>query len=416
MKLINSSASASLLELINNHSFKPTPARGEIITGTYEGSGLVSYGGKSDGVVDSTDLKNRPLKVGEKLQFLVIGSAEDEGLVRLSHTQAEGWTTLVSARESGEVLTTRVERIALKGNRKPAGLLLSINGVSGFISSRSLGVSTGALEEFVGKEVDVQVQMADPSKGRVVFDRSKLVQERKDAFLASIKVGDKVSGTIVNVTDFGAFVEIGEGIQGLLHKSQLQGGLKDLKVGSAIETTVSRVDTERARISLTTRGVGKEERDALMENYLETVSEGDVLKGKVSHLVDYGVFVEVSDGIQGLVHISDDRNRVFTPGEEVEAVVLGTRNNRLALSVAQVAAKRFLESIREGDQVEATVIGLIDCAAFVRLGDSPCEGFLHVKNMLPEKKGALEIGDRITVEVKELNPGSDRRTAVSMVA
>lgn len=329
---------------------------------------LVDVGYKSEGLIPVSELARRYVEkasdvvsVGDEIYVQVLRLDErEEGRLILSKKRAEeevAWQHLQQAYERGEVLEVNVVD-EVKG-----GLIANV-GVRGFIPASQVGQEfIRDLSPYVSKTIRVKIIELDRSDRRVILSEKAVLDEeqrrRRQETWDRIQEGQVWTGTVKRLTDFGAFVEI-DGIDGLLHISEMSWGRINhpsevLKEGQSVDVKVLKVDRERGRISLGLRQLLPDPWTGVAQRYLE----GSIVEGKVVRLVNFGAFVELEPGVDGLVHISQlaDR-RVATPqevvqvGDQVRVRVLGVnpKERRISLSLKEAQDARPPRPERRGDE------------------------------------------------------------------
>ena len=345
-------------ELIPDYeSTFPTINEGEVVHGTVvrvdKDEVLVDIGYKSEGVIPVAELSIRrsvnpadEVSVGEEIDALVMTKEDAEGRLILSKKRARfelAWKKIEAASESGEPVVGKVIEV-VKG-----GLILDL-GVRGFLPASLVDIRrVQDLDEFMGKELRSKVIELNRSRNNVVLSRRAVLEdERKDmrqAILDRLNPGDVVDGTISNIVDFGAFVDL-DGMDGLIHISELSWSHVNhpsevLEIGQTVKVKVLDIDRDRQRISL---GLKQTQEDP-WQRVVDTYRVGDELEGNVTKVVTFGAFVEILDGVEGLVHISELANHhvenpreVVQPGDPVRVKILeiDSERRRLSLSVKRV--------------------------------------------------------------------------------
>ncbi|QOP51229.1 30S ribosomal protein S1 [Lentilactobacillus parabuchneri] len=308
-----------------------------------EGSGV-------EGVVPPRELSSSQnvddIKQGDKLKLVVtsrIGSDKEGGSFLLSSRRLETrkvWDELAEKSKNDETITAKVSQ-AVKG-----GLVVDA-GVRGFIPASMISDHyVDDLNQFKGQELELKIIEIDPVENRLILSHKSIVQaekaEEREKLMETLHEGDVVEGTVARLTNFGAFVDLG-GMDGLVHVSQIAYERVDkpsdvFKVGQQVKVKVLSVDFDRNRISLSIKQTLPEPWDGIEEK----APVGSVLEGTVKRLVDFGAFVEVFPGVEGLVHISqiahehiDTPADVLKVGEKIQVKVLDvdTDRKRLALSI-----------------------------------------------------------------------------------
>jgi 4-hydroxy-3-methylbut-2-enyl diphosphate reductase len=298
------------------------PKPGDIIDGkidqVMDDAVIVNMGCKKDGILRADEVvleEGQKLtdlfKVGDDIQAKVIKSDEGEGGILLSKKRlvaVENYTELEEAMENKEVITVKLVR-AVNG-----GVIAAYKEITGFVPMSQLSDRyVDNADEFLGQTVDVRVIRVDTKRNRAVFSRKAVMVEEKRKAVSEIwsnlNVGDVVEGKVMRFTDYGAFVDIG-GVDGLLHISEISWGkLKHpqevLNIGDIINVKILSLNEEKGKISLGLKQTQPEPWSLVGEKY----QVGDVLEGKVVQIKEYGAFVELEAGLDGLVHISEIANK-----------------------------------------------------------------------------------------------------------
>jgi small subunit ribosomal protein S1 len=314
---------------------------------------LVDIGYKSEGVIPNNELSIRKsvdphdeVSMGEEVDALVLTKEDQDGRLILSKKKArfeKAWRTIEAAAESGEpVIATVIE--VVKG-----GLILDL-GVRGFLPASLVDIRrVPNLDEYLHQQIECKVIELNRSRNNVVLSRrAVLEEERKEVrqqILDRLQPGDIVEGQISNIVDFGAFVDL-DGIDGLIHISELSWSHVNhpseiLTIGQTVQVKVLDIDRERQRISL---GLKQTQEDP-WQRVVDTYRVGDELEGTVTKVVTFGAFVEILDGVEGLVHISElaahhveNPRELVSPGDNVRVKVLeiDSERRRLSLSIKRV--------------------------------------------------------------------------------
>ncbi len=331
------------------------PRGGEIVTGKVhqvtDKEVIVNLGCKKDGILPISEVSleegqtlSDAFKVDDEIQAKVIKTDDGDGGILLSKKKLEisaNWDEIVKALEDKTVLEVKVTR-PVNG-----GVIAEYKEVSGFIPLSQLSDHyVENAEEFVGQTMEVRVSRVDQRRNRAVFSHKLFLNEEKDKLVAEIwenlNVGDVVEGTVMRFTDYGAFVDIG-GIDGLLHISEISWGrLKHpqevLSIGQKINVKVLSMNAEKGKISLGLKQNQPEPWSVIDENY----QVGQVIEGKVVQIKEYGAFVELEPGLDGLVHIS-----------EVAHKRVGNINDEL--EVGQVVTAKILEIDKDRKRISLSI-------------------------------------------------------------
>jgi small subunit ribosomal protein S1 len=388
---------------------------------------LIDIGYKSEGVVSLSEFEDsEPLEVGSEVEVLLERLENDEGMVVLSKEKAaqkQNWEKIVQIFNNGGLITGKVKAV-VKG-----GLMLNV-GVEAFLPGSQVDiVAPKDLRIYEGKTLECKIVKLNEERKNVVLSRRELIEaeraEKRSKLLGGIEKGSTVKGTVKNITDFGAFIDL-DGLDGLLHItdmswSRLNHPSELLKVGQEIEVLVLDIDREKERVSLGLKQKTDNPWDKIAEKYPVNLK----VKGKVTNLVPYGAFVELEPGIEGLVHVSElswtkriaRPADVLTQGQEIEAVVLGVskEDQKVSLSVRQLDTNPWevvTGKYPTGTRVRGKVRNLTAYGAFVELEEG-IDGMIHVSDLSWTRKinhpsEMLKKGDEIEAEVLEIDKANQR--------
>jgi small subunit ribosomal protein S1 len=345
-------------QVVPNYDATITPfEEGDVVTGKVvridNDEVLVDIGYKSEGVIPSNELSIRKsvdphdeVELGEEVDALVLTKEDQDGRLIMSKKRARferAWRRIEAAAESGEpVIGTVIE--VVKG-----GLIIDL-GVRGFLPASLVDIRrVPNLDEYMSQQIECKVIELNRSRNNVVLSRRAVLEEQRredrERILDRLHPGDVVTGQISNIVDFGAFVDL-NGIDGLIHISELSWSHVNhpsevLEIGQEVEVKVLDIDRDRQRISL---GLKQTQEDP-WQRVIDTYHVGDELEGKVTKVVTFGAFVEILDGVEGLVHISElaphhveNPREVVSPGDEIRVKILeiDSERRRLSLSVKRV--------------------------------------------------------------------------------
>ena len=346
-------------QIVPNYDATLVPfEEGDVVTGNVvridQDEVLVDIGYKSEGVILANELSIRKsvdpadeVELGEEVDALVLTKEDQDGRLLLSKKRArfeKAWRRIEAAAESGEPVEGTVIEV-VKG-----GLIIDL-GVRGFLPASLVDIRrVQNLDEFMSTKIECKVIELNRSRNNVVLSRrAVLEEERKEVrqqILDRLQPGQIVEGDISNIVDFGAFVDL-DGIDGLIHISELSWSHVNhpseiLSIGDTVPVKVLDIDRDRQRISL---GLKQTQEDP-WQRVVDTYNLGDELEGKVTKVVTFGAFVEIMDGVEGLVHISElahhhveNPREVVEPGQDVKVKILeiDSERRRLSLSVKRVA-------------------------------------------------------------------------------
>lgn len=381
-------------------------SEGEVVSGTVlkvlESHAVVDVGFKSEGHIPLAEFRNESgevtLKPGDHVDVLLV-SMESDGSIILSREKAERmklWDTIEKAYEEEAVLKGRViERI--KG-----GLAVDI-GVRAFLPGSQVDMHpVRNLDSFRGEAIEVRVIKVNKRRGNIVLSRKAVLEEayyrKREETLKTLEENKIVTGVIKNITDYGAFVDLG-GIDGLLHITDMSWGRVNhpsdmFNVGDEIEVKVLKFDALEEKVSL---GYKQLSGDPWL-SAAETYPVGSRVKAKVVSLTDYGAFVELEEGIEGLIHISEmtwnkrlkHPSRMVDVGDEVEAEILDVDvdSRRISLGMKQTEENPW-QQVEEKYAINSIITGIVrnltDFGAFVEVEEG-IEGLVHVSDLSWTKK------------------------------
>ncbi len=400
---------------------------------------IVDVGYKSEGLVPLSDWEEGEAapQTGDEIKVLVeeledqIAGEEIRGMVMLSKKKAakiEAWDNMMKSVRENEVVTGIVTR-KIKG-----GLLVDI-GVPVFLPASQVDVRRPSdIGEYIGKEIQCVVLKIDEARRNIVVSRRALIENeralKKTALLGTLKEGEIRKGTIKNIADFGAFIDLG-GIDGLLHITDMSWGRINhpsemVQIDQEIEVIIRSIDYEKEKISL---GL-KQKTASPWANIEEKYPVGSRVQGTVVNVMSYGVFVKLEEGIEGLVHISEmswtkritHPNEVISVGDPINVVVLGINKDKQEISLGM---KQTLENPWEkvdekypvGSEITGTVRNLTNYGAFIEIEEG-IDGLLHVSDMswvrkITHPNEVVQKGQKIQCRVLSVEK-KNRRIALGL--
>jgi small subunit ribosomal protein S1 len=362
--------------------------RGRILTIT-PSEVIVDIGYKSEGIIpisEFTDYSGQVMvKEGDAVDVLLERTEDQNGYVVLSKDKAEKmkvWDEVEKAYRSGSSVKGRVI------DRIKGGLAVDI-GVKAFLPGSLVDVKpVKNLESLRGKEYEFKVISVDKKRGNIVLSRKAVVEveqeARKKETLQLLEEGRVLRGVVKNLTDYGAFVDLG-GLDGLLHVTDMSWGRVNhpsdiVKVGDEIDVVVLKFDRETERVSLGTKQLTDDPWNHVPERY----PVGSRVTGRVTNVTDYGAFVELEEGVEGLVHVSEmswskkikSPSKVVSPGDTVEAVItdVNPEARRISLSLKETLPDPWESVVQKyavGSRVSGKVRNLTDFGAFVEIEERP---------------------------------------------
>ena len=388
---------------------------------------LVDIGYKSEGVIPASEFEDPDdVEIGDEIEVLLERLENDEGMVVLSKEKAaqrQNWEKIVGVFKGDGLIKGKV-RSVVKG-----GLTVNV-GVEAFLPASQIDIIPPKdLQQFVGNIYDFKIVKVNEDRKNVVLSRREIIEqersEKRQAFLGGVNVGDKIVGTVKNITDFGAFIDL-DGIDGLLHVTDMSWARLNhpgeiLKVGQQLEVQVLDINKEKERVSLGLKQMQSNPWDKIEERF----PVGQKVSGKVTNLMPYGAFVQIEEGVEGLIHVSElswtkriaRPSDVLTLGQEIEASVLGVNKEeqKISLGVRQLEPNPWDEiELRYiiGNQVKGKVRNMTAYGAFVELEEG-IDGMIHVSDLSWTRKinhpsEMLKKGDDLEAVVIDIDKANQR--------
>ena len=412
---------------------QPSFAAGQIVKGTVieirQKEVMIDIGYKSEGSVPVNEFEDHDeeeLKLGDMVDVQILRLEDRDGMVELSHEQAifkQNWDNIKTICEEGGHIKGRV-KAAVKG-----GLIVNI-GVEAFLPSSQIDVTTPRdLEPYVGQTYDFKVMKLNLKRQNIVLSRRELIEEERSAkraeLLNDMVPGDIRKGTVKNLTDFGAFVDL-NGLDGLLHITDMSWGRithpsQMLAVGQELEVVVLDINKESERVSLGLKQKQANPWDKIEEKY----PIGSKVAGKVVNLMPYGAFIELEPGVEGLVHVSElswtkrinKPSEVLKAGEDIEAVVLGINQDeqKISLGTRQLESNPWdlaQDKYKVGTKVTGKIRNLTSYGAFMGLEEG-LDAMIHVSDISWTRKinhpsEVLKKGLEVEAQVLEVDQENQR--------
>ncbi|NCF35630.1 MAG: 30S ribosomal protein S1 [Gammaproteobacteria bacterium] len=392
---------------------------------------IVNAGLKSEGVIPVEQFYDEngelDVKIGDTVEVALDSFEDGYGESRLSREKAKrarAWTRLEQAQQADEIVTGRFT------GKVKGGFTVDIGEIRAFLPGSLVDVrpvrDTAYLEE---KELEFKIIKLDQKRNNVVVSRRAVVEkefsEEREKLLENLKEGERVRGIVKNLTDYGAFLDLG-GIDGLLHITDMawkrvKHPSEVVEIGQEIDVVVLKFDREKNRVSLGLKQMGDDPWENLMRRY----PEGTRLFGQVSNITDYGCFVEIEDGVEGLVHVSEmdwtnknvNPNKVVTLGDEVEVVILeiDEERRRISLGMKQCKAnpwEEFGTTNNKGDIISGKIKSITDFGIFIGL-EGNIDGLIHLTDLSWNKPGEEAVreyqkGQEVEAMVLSIDPERER--------
>ena len=391
----------------------------------------VHAGLKSEGVIPRSEFANESgelsLEVGDEVQVALEAVEDGWGATKLSREKAkraEAWKVLEAAFAAEEVVTG-----VINGKVK-GGFTVDVNSIRAFLPGSLVDVrpvrETTHLE---GKDLEFKVIKLDQKRNNVVVSRRAVMEDANSAereeLLATLQEGQSVKGIVKNLTDYGAFVDLG-GVDGLLHITdmawkRIKHPSEIVNVGDEIDVKVLKFDRERNRVSLGLKQLGEDPWLSITGRY----PEGVRVKATVTNLTDYGCFAEIEEGVEGLVHVSEmdwtNKNvhpsKVVSLGDEVEVMILDIdeERRRISLGIKQCQENpwdAFGRQFSKGDKISGAIKSITDFGIFIGL-DGAIDGLVHLSDISWNETGEEAVrkfkkGDEIETIILSIDPERER--------
>jgi small subunit ribosomal protein S1 len=388
---------------------------------------LVDIGYKSEGVIPVSEFEDSDqVEVGDEVEVLLERLENEDGMVVLSKEKAahkQNWDKIVKVFDGDGLIKGKVKAV-VKG-----GLTVNI-GVEAFLPGSQIDVVPPRdLQQFVGNTYDFKIVKINDERKNVVLSRREIIEqeraEKRTKFLESVKVGDTVKGSVKNLTDFGAFIDL-DGMDGLLHITDMTWGRlthpsEILKIGQSLDVIVLDINKEKERVSLGLKQTQRNPWDKIEERF----PVGAKVHGKVTNLVPYGAFVEIEEGVEGLIHVSElswtkritRPSDVLAQGQEIDAIVLGVNKEeqKISLGVRQLEPNPW-DAIEQryviGSEVKGKIRNMTAYGAFVELEEG-IDGMIHVSDLSWTRKinhpsEILKKGDDVEAVVLDIDKVNQR--------
>ena len=367
-----------------------------IVTAINDGDVLLDINFKSDGLVSLSEFRDTPdMKVGDSVSVYVEAQEDERGQLVLSRRKAkllQAWESIKDSFENGTVIKGRII------HKTKGGLIADCSGLETFLPGSQIDIKPIMdYDQFVGREMEFKVVKINEQIKNAVVSHKALIEsdlaEQREAIIGSLEKGQVLEGLVKNITDFGAFLDLG-GVDGLLYITDISWGRishpnQILSLNQKINVVVLDFDENKKRISLGLKQLQPHPWEVLAE----TIDEGSTVKGKIVNIEDYGAFLEIQPGVEGLIHVSEvswsnqpiNAREFFTMGEELDAkVVTVNRNDRkMSLSVKQMSDdpwSKISEQFPVGSRHTGKVKNLTPYGVFIEMTDG-IGGMIHISDL-----------------------------------
>jgi small subunit ribosomal protein S1 len=392
---------------------------------------IVNAGLKSESTIATEEFKNDrgeiEVAVGDFVSVAIEALEDGFGATKLSRDKAKklaAWTSLDDALAAGSIIKGVVS------GKVKGGLTVMVNGIRAFLPGSLVDLRpVKDTSHFEGKELEFKVIKLDRKRNNVVVSRRAVMEEtagvERQQLLETLKEGAIVKGVVKNITDYGAFVDLG-GIDGLLHITDLawrrvKHPTEVLSVGDEVTAKILKFDAEKNRVSLGLKQLGEDPWVGISRRY----PQGTRLFGKVTNITDYGAFVEIESGIEGLVHVSEmdwtNKNvhpaKVVSLGDEVEVMILEIDEDRRRISLGMKQCmpnpwEEFAMNHKKGDKVKGVIKSITDFGVFIGLPGN-IDGLVHLSDLSWQATGeeavkSLKKGDEVETVVLSIDVERER--------
>ena len=389
---------------------------------------LVDIGYKAEGFVPSAEFRNwEDVKIGDEIDVFLEEIENENSMPGISFQKAnfiKSWNKITSEYGEGSVIT------GLMKHRVKGGIIIDLNGVEAFLPGSQIDIGpVKNMDDFIGKEYEFKILKINQERKNIVVSRRELLEEsrkdRRTQLLKDMEVGQIRKGVVKNITDFGAFIDLG-GIDGLLHITDMSWGRishpnEMLELGQEIEVMILDIDYDKERVSLGLKQKSKNPWDEVENKY----PVGATVKGRIVNIMPYGAFVEIEEGVEGLIHVSEmswtkritKAGDIVSVGEEVEAVVLDIdkEGKKISLGLRQKTRNPWevlAEKYPAGSRIKGKVRNMTSYGAFVEI-ENDIDGMIHVSDMSWTRKinnpnEVLKVGDEVEAVILDIDPQQQR--------
>ena len=392
------------------------------VIGISDSDVMVDIGFKSEGLISRSEFDSKDLpEIGSNIDIFLEKFEDTDGNITLSKYKADfirRWDELKILCDTGEPVQGKIIK------RVKGGMVVDLGVIQAFLPGSQVDVQPiKNFDEFLNKELDFQIVKVDEMRKNLVVSRKAILQEslneKREEIMSQIKVDGKISGIVKNITDFGAFVDLG-GIDGLIHITDFSWGRINhpseiVSIGDKVEVKVIEYNEETSRISLGMK--------QLIANPWKQISEkyniDDVISGKIVSIMNYGIFVEVEKGIEGLIHISEiswkknieNLDNIYKVGDAIDSKILSIdiEGQKISLGIKQLTEdpwENVATKFSVDDKINGTVSSLTKFGAYIDLEDD-IEGFirnadLHWTKNIVHAKQLLNKGDNVEAIILEI--------------
>ena len=400
---------------------------GKIVEKRNDGA-LVDIGYKAEGFIPAAEFRNwADVKVGDEVDVYLEEIENENSMPGISLQKAnfiKSWNKITSEYGEGSVIK------GLMKHRVKGGIIIDLNGVEAFLPGSQIDIGpVKNMDDFIGKEYEFKILKINQDRRNIVVSRRELLEasrkDRRAQLLKDMEVNQIRKGIVKNITDFGAFIDLG-GIDGLLHITDMSWGRishpsEMLELGQEVEVMILDIDYDKERVSLGLKQKTKNPWDEVETKY----PVGSTVKGRIVNIMPYGAFVEIEQGVEGLIHVSEmswtkrvtKAGDIVSVGEEVEAVVLDIdkEGKKISLGLRQKTRNPWevlAEKYPAGSRIKGKVRNMTSYGAFVEI-ENDIDGMIHVSDMSWTRKinnpnEMLKVGDEVEAVILDIDPQQQR--------
>ncbi|OGV39682.1 MAG: 30S ribosomal protein S1 [Lentisphaerae bacterium GWF2_49_21] len=420
------------MEEVLKQETKPNFVEGSILKGRViekrDNGVLVDIQYKSEGFISSEEFKNwNDIKPDDMIDVFLEQIEDENNMPKLSVSKAsfqKSWDKLCSEYKEGQVIK------GLMKHRVKGGIIVDLFGIEAFLPGSQLDIApVRNMDDFIGKEYDLKILKINTDRKNIVVSRRELLEadraDKRSTLLKDMEKGQVRNGVVKNITDFGAFIDLG-GLDGLLHITdmswkRISHPSEMLEIGQRVDAVILDIDNVKERVSLGLKQKTENPWIKIDEKY----PVGATIKGRVVNIMPYGAFVEIAEGVEGLIHVSEmswtkritKAGEVLSVGEEVEAVVLDIQKDQKKISLGlrqttqnpwEVLAQKY----PAGSKIKGKVRNMTSYGAFVEI-ENDIDGMIHVSDMSWTRKinnpnELLKVGQEVEAVILDIDPAQQR--------
>jgi len=393
---------------------------------------LIDIGFKSEGTISLSEFDIIPT-IGQEIDVFLVVFEDRHGRLILSKERAEfekKWMNLRAAAKD----ETIIKGIIIK--RIKGGMVVDLNGINAFLPGSQIDTKpVSDFDSYLNQEFEFKIVKFNELRQNIVVSRKAIMSDHSDVnkkeIFDSIEKGMEIDGLVKNITDFGAFVDLGSGVDGLLHITDITWGRINhpsdrLSIGDKIKVKIIDIDVDKSRLSLGTKQLSQNPWEKIQDNF----KEGDKVEGKIVNIMNYGVFIEIEEGIEGLVHISEfswtkhikHPSDIYKVGDKVKTIILSIDkdNKKISLGVKQLSENPWIDvekNYKVDDAYDGKISTIIQSGVYVQISDD-IEGFVSNEDISWTRKiktanTIYKQNDEVNVKVLDVI-ASDRKLSLGI--